>query len=127
MFVDAPAATAYRTATMLSESPDLDWIRRGWRGLRTYIGAAVRALERGDLEARATACRKASELFVLLRGITEDGEDRILGSRLAAIYDRLHIDLIRASAAADKQAFEEVTSAISALERDFGQAGSEGK
>ena len=127
MFVDAPAATAYRTATMLSESPDLDWIRRGWRGLRTYMATAIRALERGDLEARTTACRKASELFVLMRGITADEADSALGSRLAAIYDRLHIDLIQANAAADKRAFEEIMSAISALERDFGQAGSEGK
>lgn len=124
MFVDAPAATAYRTATMLSESPDLDWIRRGWRGLRTYTGTAMRALERGDLETRTTACRKASELFVLLRGITADGPDCALGSRLAAIYDRLHIDLIQANAASDKQAFEEIMRAISLLESDFGQAGS---
>jgi flagellin-specific chaperone FliS len=119
MFMGATAAAAYKRAVMSSETPDLDWIARGWRGLRTYLAAAIRAIDRNDLAARITACARASDLLVMLRRITPDGPDCALGQRLAAIYDSLHVELAKANAAADRLALQDIMQAFASLEADF--------
>lgn len=119
MFMSATGAAAYKRAVMSSETPDLEWIARGWRGLRTYLATATRALDRQDLAARSAACGKASELLVMLRQITPDGPDCELGERLAAIYDTLHIELAKANAAGDREGLQGIMNALASLEAAF--------
>jgi flagellin-specific chaperone FliS len=119
MFMGATGAAAYKRAVMSSEVPDLEWIARGWRGLRTYLAAATRALDRQDLTARSTACGRASELLVMLRQITPNGPDCELGERLAAIYDTLHIELAKANAVGDRETLLGIMHALATLEAGF--------
>jgi len=119
MFMSATGAAAYKRAVMSSETPDLEWIARGWRGLRTYLATAIRALDRHDLGARCAACNRASELLVMLRQITPDDPDSELGQRLTAIYDTLHIELAKANASGNKETLRGIMQAFEALEADF--------
>lgn len=117
--MSATGAAAYKRAVMSSETPDLEWIARGWRGLRTYLATAIRALDRHDLAARGTACSKASELLVMLRQITQDGPGCDLGQRLTAIYDTLHIELAKANASGSREILQGIMHAFETLEADF--------
>jgi flagellin-specific chaperone FliS len=123
MLMDATVAAAYKKVVMSSEAPDLDWIIRGWRGLRTYLATAIRAIDREDLSARVAACGRASELMVLLRRITPDGHDSALGQRLAMVYDTLHIELAKANAAGDRTALQGIVQALASLEHGFAPSG----
>ncbi len=119
MFMSATGAAAYKRAVMSSETPDLEWIARAWRGLRTYLATAIRALDRQDLAARCAACNKASELLVMLRQITSDEPGSELGQRLAAIYDTLHIELAKANASGSRETLQGIMHAFETLEADF--------
>lgn len=119
MFMSATGAAAYKRAVMSSETPDLEWIARGWRGLRTYLATAIRALDRQDLAARCAACSRASELLVMLRQITQDGPDCQLGQRLTAIYDTLHIELAKGNASGSREILQGIMRAFETLEADF--------
>lgn len=115
---DTIGAAAYRQAVMTSEDPDLDWIVRGWRGLRSYLARAIRAIEQGDLAAQTSACRGASDLLVLLQRITPAADDTSLGHRLRTIYDALHLQIAKANAEQDKRALQQIVQAVARLESD---------
>jgi flagellin-specific chaperone FliS len=109
-------AARYRQATMLSESPTIMWIVRGWRGVRTYLLRAARAAEQGDLSGKIAALQKSSELLAFLYRLTPKGNDAKLGAAIAGVYRQLHCLIALANAKDDAASLREISEGLAYLE-----------
>lgn len=113
------AAAAYKVAAMTSEPPDLDWVIRGWRGLRTYFMRAAAATERGNLGIKLNSLDKASKLLSLMQGITPPDENSIMAVKLRGLYTSFHLRLSAANAENDAATMRDLANQFVELDRIF--------
>jgi flagellar biosynthetic protein FliS len=116
------AAAAYKASARSSETPDMDWLLRAWRGLRTYLMRAAAATERGDLQVKLGSLDKASKLLVLLQGIMPDNRDSPLATRLRGLYTSFHLRLMTANAQNDVAAMRDLADQLSELDSVFSES-----
>jgi flagellar biosynthetic protein FliS len=115
----ADVAAAYKRSTMISETPDIDWVLRGWRGLRTYVMRAGAATRRHDLSVKHACLDKASKLLILLEGITPDAGNARLSARLRDLYTSFQVRLVMANATNDAAAMNELAGQLTELDHMF--------
>lgn len=112
-------ATSYKTSTAMSEEPDEGWIARGVRGVQSHLRRALKAMEDGDIAAKADAMDKACQLMFLLIDITPTGEENPLGAALSKAYQELHFGMVQANAENDTDMLRAILRECGGLSKDL--------
>lgn len=112
-------AALYRSASLMSEDPTMKTLVIGIRGLRTFMGRAVRAIEARNASAKIDAVTRASELLTFLQGITRAENSDSLGARLSGLYTTLHVKLTYAHAQDDTEGFRWIAAQLGILETEL--------
>lgn len=113
------AAVLYKSTSMMSEEPSIDWLLRGLRGLRVFLAQAVAGIETGNIDAKITAVTRVSELLSFMQGITQSQGEQSLGASLANLYTSFHVQLTKAHAENDAKGLREISDQIGQLEREL--------
>jgi flagellar biosynthetic protein FliS len=111
------AAEHYKTTTMMSEEPSLDWVEKGWRAIAFYLRTARMAIDKNNLAEKLEAVGKAERLLALLSAITPRDKDSALGSKIGSLYDTFQITLVNANADDDVAALKNIEAALAELEK----------
>jgi flagellar biosynthetic protein FliS len=111
-------STLYR-ATMFDGEPTVDWLRPGWRALRLYGRKAKRAIEEGDMTAKAEMLSRADQLLTIMTGILDTGHDNALGQSLMRIYSALRLALLDANIENDPKPLDDFDGALRVLDSEF--------
>ncbi len=114
--MDAP--TSYR-AGMFDGTPDIAWLRQGWRALRLYGRKARGAIAEGDLPAKAEMIARADDLLTVMTGILQTGASTTLGPALMTVYTALRYTLLRANIENNVKALDDFEAALALLDRDM--------
>jgi hypothetical protein len=99
--------------------PDIAWLSQGWKALRLYGRRARTCIEAGDMPGKSQMLGKAGQLLVIMSGILETEEGKMLGAALTTIYTALQFTLLRANAENSLDAMDDFDRALALLDRDM--------
>ena len=108
-------AGAYKTTSMMSETPDITWIVRGLRGVQTFLRRAILAIEEGDVAKKHQMIEKAGQLIMQLDALARSAGGS-LSERLSAIYTTLHVRMVTANASDNRAEMASILSEAQELE-----------
>lgn len=108
---------AYKTATMTSEEPGIDWIAKGWRGAGVLLLAAANRTEAGDPRAKAEKIDRAIRLLLFLASATP--AEPPLGAALRGVYDNMLLKIAQANLQNDTVQLRAVAAELRQLDEQM--------